>query len=366
MADRIRFSTALSRQAAWLCVLGFAVGGSLLAQEIALPAKDGAPATLHVYTNLIQIPVLVLAANRDRLEAPVAPSLFSVSLDSGPWFRATHVRPEGDDAISLSILLDVNGAGSELMPKIDETIASLAPLSLHAKDHVSIYVLDCTLTRSANDVPANATLLRSGVEVALKPWQDRKQARQGCQNEKHVSLKESLAYMVGELRSLPGRRVILAMSDGADTRSKMLWTDLTSYAQSAGVAIFGVRYYSAARARPAMVTLPSSGREDPFPTLCELSGGLLFETRSLPLDDMLKRFTAMLRERYIVEFPRPPSSTAGRHSIDVRVEKSNDFIRSSGISVPMPDAAVLADPTTVPQDPSNAPVYGKRKVLSQK
>ena len=45
------------------------------------------------------------------------------NIDSGPWFRATHVRQEGDDPISLSILLDVSGDAAELMPKIDDAIA---------------------------------------------------------------------------------------------------------------------------------------------------------------------------------------------------------------------------------------------------
>jgi len=38
------------------------------------------------------------------------------------------------------------------------------------------------------------------------------------------------------------------------------------------------------------------------------------------------------------------------------------FIRPEGITVPMADPAVLADPTTVPADPSRAPVAGIRQV----
>ena len=99
---------------------------------------------LHVYANLIQIPVVVLSPFRTPL-APIAPSRFSISLDSGPQFRATHVRPEGDDPISLSILLDARGSQDDLLPKIDAAIADLAPLSLQARGHVSIYALDCSL-----------------------------------------------------------------------------------------------------------------------------------------------------------------------------------------------------------------------------
>ena len=90
----------------------------------ALLAQDGATPTLHVYANTIQIPVLVLGADREPTAA-IDPGRFEVSLDGGPKFRATHVRREGDDPISLAILLDVSGQEKELIPKIGEAISGL-------------------------------------------------------------------------------------------------------------------------------------------------------------------------------------------------------------------------------------------------
>jgi hypothetical protein len=103
--------------------------------------------------------------------------------------------------------------------------------------------------------------------------------------------------------------------------------------------------------------------EDPFHSLCELSGGtvIMSDTRLLP--DALKRFVAMLRERYIVEFPRPANATAGLHVQEVRIAKSNAFIRPAGISVPLPDPAVLADPTTISTGPELTPDTGTRVPL---
>jgi hypothetical protein len=131
----------------FLAVAGLVAVGSgavVAAQDAPMP-KDEPVHTLHVYTNLIQIPTLVLGPNRERLKTSIAESRFSISIDSGPWFRATHVRPEGDDPIAFSILLDVSGDAAELMPKIGDAIADLAPFSLHSKHHVSIYALDCSL-----------------------------------------------------------------------------------------------------------------------------------------------------------------------------------------------------------------------------
>src|ERR1700736_1283443 len=98
---------------------------------------DSGVPTLHVYTNLVQVPTLVLAMNNDLIGKTIAESRFSVSIDSGRWFRATHVRQEGDDPISLSILLDVSGDAADLMPKMEDALGKLASLSLHSRDRVS-------------------------------------------------------------------------------------------------------------------------------------------------------------------------------------------------------------------------------------
>ena len=319
--------------------------------------------TLHVYTNLIQIPTLVLGPNRDRLNTPIAENRFSVSIDSGPWFRATHVRQEGDDPISLSILLDAGGDSSELMPKIDAAIGGLAPLGLHPKDHVSIYALDCSLVRSLNDAPAESGRLRLAVNQALESWTIRKKKRHEPNCQQSIHLWDALAYLAGELYKLPGRRVILAVTDGRDNGSRNTWKEVTTYAGATGVAVFGVTYLPLQAVGKVQFLRWSS--EDPFHSLCELNGGMVLLTIGTSLDVTLQRFVTMLRERYIVEFPRPANSTSGKHGMNVQVAKANYFIRPAGISVPILDPALLADPTTVPSDPSRTPKQGTRKPLAQ-
>jgi hypothetical protein len=107
-APRLRHTSAMARASgirvqtgmAWLWLFagvlatGWA-GAPLAAQDTEPAVQDAAPLTLHVYTNLIQTPVLVLGPKREPLVDPIAPSRFSVSIDSGPWFHAAHVRQEG-------------------------------------------------------------------------------------------------------------------------------------------------------------------------------------------------------------------------------------------------------------------------------
>src|ERR1039458_9899649 len=69
-----------------LCALVVGVSGS-----VALAGQGNKP-TLHVYPNLVWVPVLVLGQYLDPLRG-LKPAQFSVSLDGGPLFRVPHVRP---------------------------------------------------------------------------------------------------------------------------------------------------------------------------------------------------------------------------------------------------------------------------------
>jgi hypothetical protein len=357
----------------WLCAVSLLAGWSasaLVAQEPPQSVRSEEPFTLHVYADLIQIPVLVLGPNRERLVQPIAPGKFSVSIDSGPWFRAAHVRREGDDPISLAILFDINGNVPDLMPRIDKAIADLAPLSLHPADRISIYALNCKLVRTPI-VPAGPEDLKRTVDSALSSWMANKASHAKC--EQPIPLRNTLMFMLKALHDQPGRRVILAITEGEDKLSKTSWRDVTENAKVTGTAIFGIVPQPSAPAGVIGVggavrwqtMSPGYGVEPAFDSLCQLSGGTILGATADHIGRALTGFTTMLRERYIVDFPRPANSTAGGHDIEVRVEKSTDFIRPSGISFTIPDPAVLADPTTVPSDSSLAPVQGQRHELPQ-
>ncbi len=325
-----------------------------------LAAQDDGVKTLHVYTNLIQIPVLVLSSFRQPMKQ-IAPNRFMVSVDSGPRFRATHVRTEGDDPISLSILLDARGGEDDVLRKIDTAIASLAPLSLQARDRVTIYALECSLVHTLDEAPTDPDGLKRAVNAALQSWRYRKENKHASSCKPTLQLWDAMTFVIEDLSRLSGRRVLLAITDGDDKGSKHKWTDVKTFAALTGVAVFGIGYvpYTFGPARS------TSHDNEAFNSVCELSGGMIISADGRDLTQTLKRFVKMVRERYIVEFPRPSNSTAGQHDLQVSIEKMDAFIRPAGVSVPIPDPALLADPTTVPADPSRAPVEGTRRVVTK-
>ncbi len=339
---------------------------------------EGPIHTLHVYMNLIQVPVLVLDDEFQRMK-PLDPSKFLVSLDSGPAFRPRHVRQEGDDPITLGILLDANGE-PDVMPRIGAAISALAPNSLHPSDHVTIYGLDCGLTRSANDVPADPAILKTGVDNALASWTERRKIKHLEPCAKRINLWDAMMFAVDKLSQLPGRRVLLAVTDGNDHGSTVKWRDVVELAQARGVAVFGyapagglagrmpVSNGSGGRmSRSSASSLPAAVgggimSEDPFTLVCQLTGGMVMSAAPPFMAKQLVKFTTFVRERYIIEFSRARNDTPGEHNILVTVrDHPTAYIRPAGVTIMLPDPAVANDPNTIPRDTSDAPEIGNRK-----
>jgi hypothetical protein len=346
------------------------------------PGDEEKPvAVFHSYTNLIQVPVLVLSPSHQAVAA-ISEKKFGVTLNNGPVFPATHVRRQGDDPISLSILIDLTGSAGELMPQIHDGLRSLVPGNLHASDHVSVYVLGCSLVRFADDVPAVGVLFSHGVDEALDKWQSEKsQLAKKCKPQ--ANLWDAIGFMEKQMTTLPGRRVMLVLSDGHDKGSKRTWNQIRLFGAWSSVAIFGMipernglgisngfvdeAYLTVdASSDRANQIMERASREDVFQLACELTGGVVLLAHKGKVGEDLSRFVSMVRGRYIVEFPRTDDAAAGPMAFGVRIKTGDLFIRPSGKSVPLPDPEELADPSRQAIDPSKAPQLGDRKILTVK
>lgn len=359
----------LREVAVWACLLGLGVpaSGSGAAQSkdgagqggatVNLPVQAAGVPTLHVYTDLVQIPVLVLGKDW-RVLPQIAAERFRVSIDGGPEYRVRHVRLEGDDPITLAVLLDMRGSQDDLLKKMDDAVAGLAPKWLHARDHVSAYELDCGLMRSLDDVAADPVALKHAVDVLLEERSQRKmderssRQKEECGQGQH--LWDALEAVMADIHKAPGRRVVLVVTDGLDRGSRNTWKSVGEYAQVMGVTVFGMAY------APFGIPIVRQTYSPDLDAVCTMSGGMVMMTKPLDLEDDLKQFTKFVRGRYIVEFPRPFNATSGTHRLNVSIAKSDALVRSAGISVPIADPAMMRDPTTVPEDPSLAPVQGKK------
>lgn len=355
----------------WGCVilLGMAVwlcGRDLWAQENDAGQSDSAqsyPAPmLHVDTNLIQIPVLVLTTDLKKLSTQINSNRFSVSFNGGPAIRPSYVRQEGEESIHLAVVLDTRSLRADQLVKMDEAIANLAPSFLHERDRVSVYAIDCGTMRGEKEVPAEPTQLKIAVDRALSSWTSRQQVKKKAPCSAETHLWDQLAYVTNALRQQQGWRAIVAVTDGDDRKSRWGPAELTHLSQIDQVAIVGLDASQDAQRTSAQLTpdtrgsLSSRGLSSLGPvvlpagetalwTLCELSGGMAMPVAGASVAKRMERIVEMLRERYILEFPRPPGMKAGNVTMSVKIDGMNAFIRPAGDGVPLLDQSFTADST---------------------
>jgi hypothetical protein len=351
-----------------LFMLWFAVPSATLhAQQDATSAPPpDTPYVLHVYENLVQMVTLVMTPD-GKIVPPVPKSKFAITIDAGPKFPPTQMHVEGDDPISLAIVIDARGSQQNLSKRIPEALDSLTPHFLHPQDHISVYAFDCVFLRSAYDLPAVSGEASSAVKRLFDAPSLHSQSHHACGK---VSLWDAVVKATANLGELPGRRVMLIISDGRFEKGAYSPTQAIEFAQAKAIAVFGMRdlgtytdqhmNHGAPRDLRFALPLGDGSDEDLFDTLCQKNGGALttVSTRSVP--KAMQYFVTLLRSRYILEFPRPDEDVPGRHIVDITIPKTNLYIRPAGLTLP---TAPKRDPNTLPPTPSPA-TFGKRRPIS--
>lgn len=74
----------------------------------------------------------------------------------------------------------------------------------------------------------------------------------------------------------------------------------------------------------------------------------------------IERLTTILRNRYIIEFPRPANGSAGYYAIDVKIEDPSAIIRPAGVAFPPRERDPQKPEGTLPSDRSQMPLVGSK------
>ena len=149
-----------------------------------------------------------------------------------------------------------------------------------------------------------------------------------------------IAKVSQDIGDLPGRRVILVISDGADRHSVNEWLTVARFAGNKSIAIFGIRPmysthrdYSDQDFNDGWLTTAAS---DPFGMLCGASGGLVLDgdKSKRMMAGQIQRLMTMLRDRYILEFPRPANGSAGFYCVRCAGQRSDGDCPGCGYRLP--------------------------------
>lgn len=331
-------------------------------------ATDGTY-TLHVYTDLLQVPTIVLTRLHSNYRGLTKQS-FTLSLDNGPKFHPANVRLQGDDPVTLGILLDLTTDNSAIFKSFAQVMSALPPGVLSARDYISVYAYDCELIRTTDDKPATPEQLRESMTRVMTEGRDkaRNGAKQPCASAKR--LYDVIGRVAQDIGELPGRRVVLVVTDGTDRHSLNDWLGVSRFAGNKSTAVFGIRPTGPAQVygRAASNTGFNDGwiaveEADTFGKICASTGGVVLDGDPSKrfMAGQIQRLMTMLRDRYIIEFPRPANGLPGFYSIDVQIKDPSAILRPAGVAFPPREREAKTQEGTIPQDESKMPVVGKHQ-----
>ena len=148
------------------------------------------------------------------------------------------------------------------------------------------------------------------------------------------------------------------------------WSNVERFAGSKSITVLGLR----PAAKHAGINLYDPFKEsgahgwwtmtkaDPFGMLCGSSGGLVLavDKGTTGMSGQIQRLMTMLRNRYILEFPRPANGGPGLYSINVTISDPKAIVRPSGVAFPPRVRNPDLPEGTLPQDASKMPVVGSK------
>ncbi|WP_083346546.1 hypothetical protein [Terriglobus roseus] len=306
---------------------------------------------MHVYVNLVQIPVLVLSGSLRPI--PHLPdSSFKVTIDGLGQIHPQRIRMEGEDPINLVLIVDRSLKDDTLWNDLPKSLEPLIQ-SLRPRDHIGILGMDgCVARRFGPEMaPFDPDWLRGTAKTVtdMVPSKDRGK-KATC--AKPTTYWELVMYAASKLSQYPGRKILVTLGPG-DKLPPELTQQVHSLLTGNSITMFPIVHPNAmninipyALGRPTrsgnqtQVLAMMNPRVDTdalqaMTTQAELSGGTLLGASFQDFAKILAQPVELARGRYIIEFPRPDKLPPGTHYIFVEDGHPRDFIRPAGISVPI-------------------------------
>jgi hypothetical protein len=345
------FSTASMPRCGRTLALGL-ISLLIVAALHAQSPPDASPAnTLHLYARLVELPTLVLRPNNLPLTSLEAKNV-NIRIDLFPPFHPSSLRLEGNDPISLAILLDTRQQPA-LLPPFQAAFSAWLSNSFLPHDRISLYAMNCHLMESARDQPPNPALLQPILDsLVTKSEADSTRSHAACPHP--VGSRNSIEWVMRKLAPLPGRHVLLILAtNGGDDEGSLEWSDLFSNATLYAVTIFEMNAFD-----PAYLTYrPTLNQWVRHLDVLSADSGGMYAAPPLPLvPNTLAQFIRWLRGRYILQFPMPPNLDGNVHHSYVTINKTAAIVRPSGITVPLIDPSTHTGPVNIPVgEPSATP-----------
>jgi len=299
--------------------------------------------TLHVVVRELQVAALVLDSHR-RPVARVDPASFRLQIEHRPRFQPMRVHREGDDPITLAVLLDASRE-QKYLDQLPDALATLREKALLPHDRLLISAVDCKGLIYKGDTSTPESV-RTGVQQLLASGMLHDGMHKGrprlCTDRAHVW--DEVAYALHRVASEPGRHAVLVVSEGYDYGSLNTLAKLEEFTTAVAGTVFVL---------PSLDMSGPNVRRSPLDQLVMMSGGAVLEAPGKEgIAPSLLECVEMLRDRYILGFNQPSHLKNGHNDLHVTIQHASYDIRASGVSTP--GEVPVSDPARSAANPSQA------------
>lgn len=257
-----------------------------------IAAQQNQDADSRVFIREVRVPITVL----DKKGQPVTgltQNDFLILEDKKPQPIESFTNESHNQPLYVGVLMDTStstagkiGFEKEAALNFIHTVARLR------KDHVAFVTFDDEV-KLLQDFTNRLDLLDRAVNSVKKPGS-------------HTSLYDAVWQICDEkMRSIPGRRALVVITDGDDTYSRATLKDAIDIAQRTETVIFAISTkagFSGSVPGVEAGTVADRGDRD-LEKLCEETGGRAFFTGDvLALERSFTRVARELRSQYIVTY----------------------------------------------------------------
>jgi hypothetical protein len=311
--------------------------------------------TIHVTTDLIQVPVLALKLPF-RTASGLARRNFIVRLDGGPPFQPSYVRQQGNEPIGLGIMVAADTSEPEQLSRGLQAAFQGWPADLlNGTDRISIYVSGCRLVRSLNNASADLTLSRDSI-VNAASYSTFQATLEGGKDCSRLPMEAALEAAIYQIANTAKWKVLLVVMNGERPMDISSLRRVQAIAATQGVTLFAIKYLQQG-SFPASVYSEKEGLN----VLVSSLGGISVPSSFEDLGAVTETVIRDIRQRYIVSFPRPGNGSAGAHRLDIKTNAKGVIVRSSAASAPLLDSAACTGISGSSSCPEQRPQYGTSK-----
>jgi VWFA-related protein len=291
---------------------------------VCLLAEQEAPPVFKVETRLVNVTFSVTGPDGNPLP-DLRRDEVEVYEDGKPQ-PIRHFSREADAPLSLGIVVDLSGSQKGILRK--NRLAALQFLRQTLTPDDSVFVV--TFGEGMRLVQEQTSSLAE-IEATFRQWDD--SFEDSPVWSKRIGSPVYTSLLQSARRKLiqrTGRKALLMISDGLDTRSRDSVTDVIEYLQTADTVVYWMKTPNmlapqGAGLGRALQRLSDKRKEGGMRKIADETGGRVFEEESW--EEQFRRIELELRTQYSLAFVPTREPDGKTHKLQIRVQRDRVRLR---------------------------------------